>query len=342
MIHAFICLILVGTFILHAEEHVDAVQSLKTSIEDDASHESLPQDDLYSVADDDEAALDFDDEESEDAGAKLVLLDQIEAVVAEGNDVQVIAMSDVAKRNFDGNQHTVDDLINELLFDFIAQKLRITVDDDDVNKYLQRMKLSRDQIIAIARSNGYYDLTEFYDQFKKMYRSNQAMSFKVNSELSLGEDEIQDFYDANPQVEEAVYTIEMTTVPFDKNRKIEEQQKELEQFVDGSLHRNFIWEAPVVLKASEISSANDFIFSMKEGSYYLKKSSDGFDIIKLKKLQPERIIPLDERRGEIMTTLKAERYGTTVESVVKKVRDQALILTPTYAAYPVPVYVGDL
>lgn len=320
-----------------AQSSHDIVHSAAIDDELEKHSELLPDVESVDEAEEEEFDLSDDNQQEEEP---LILLDKIEAVVAEGDNFQVIAMSDIAKRDFDGAKHSLDDIINENLMDLVAQKLKISVDEDDINKYLQRIKLSKEQIKAIARANGYYDLAEFYEQFKKMYRANQALGFKIQSELIFPEEVLQQYCEEHPVVEEAIYTVEIATVPFNGNKQ--EQRSQLEKFVAGDIHMNLLWGTPIELKEGEVSQQNDFLFTLPEGKIYLKESSDGFDLFKMKALKPHRVVPLSERRQEILSAFKAEHYDEALERVYTALRQHALILQPSYSQYPLPTYVDEI
>jgi len=303
--------------------------------------------DVESSEDEDIDEIDISEEDAQinqdedDESAKLILLDKIDAVVASGDNFKIVTTSDISKRDFDGVSHTIDDIINEDLMDILAIRLKLNVSDDDVNKFLGRMGMTQEQIKEIARKNGYYDLAEFYEQFKKMYRASQAQSFKISSELVFSEDVIKEYCVENPKVEEAIYLIECASVAYDRSKDRLDQEKELRD----SIKNNKIiieWGFPVELKSSEISKDNSFVFGMKEGEVFVKATKNCFDLFKLKKLKPEKIYSPEERRQEIIDVLKAEKYNEVVAGIYAKLREEALILKPDFEEYPVPVYSKDL
>lgn len=306
------------------------------------------QDEIEIGSDDQEIEeIQLDEETAADASqvnvGELVMLDKIEAVVADGDRSEAIATSDVARRAFDGQHHDLNDVINENLLDILADKFKITVDDEDIDKYLLKMKMPHEQVRAIAESSGYSNMAEFYGQFKKMYRSQNALNYKVQSELVFAEDVIAEYYNENPVVNEAMYVVELATVPFDENKEKAQQLKELNEFARGKRqNKKIIWQDPIELKQSEVAEQNSFLFAMKDNEIVVKETESGFDLFRMKQSTPKKILTLQERKQEIITTLRNQKYDQIVEKVLKDLRTKYVVLEPTYIEYPAPTDIAEL
>jgi hypothetical protein len=269
---------------------------------------------------------------------KFVLLDRIEAVVAEGDQVKVVTSLDVARRGYDGNTYTVEDLVNETLLDILGDKFKIHVDDKDVTRYLQKMNASEDQMRLIAKANGYATLSELYEQFKKTFKAQSALSFKTQSELVFSEDMILQYYKNNPQITEANYLVQMSSVSLD-DRDNQELKDEIQKFIKHEPNKVSIsWDTPVKILKSQVSSENNFLFDLKDGDVFIKEATQGFALFKMVKNSPEYVVPLEERRLEIVNTLRNEKYEEVIKKVLSELRANSLVLNPTLAAYPIPEF----
>ena len=108
---------------------------------------------------------------SEDA--PLMLLDESQAVIATVSPekaqvlTSVVTLQDVNRQGFDGGQYTIEDLIDFSLMDHLSKDFKIDVTNDDINRYYQKMNLSRDHLKQIAESNWFPSVEAFNDLFKK-------------------------------------------------------------------------------------------------------------------------------------------------------------------------------
>lgn len=276
---------------------------------------------------------------------KLELLDKIEAEIVtstpESTDVQIITTSDIKKRGFDGGKYTLDDLVNEALADNLGKVFKISLTDDDVNKYLKRANLTdKKQLKNLTETWGYESLEDFYENFKKIYRANSALNYEMSSQLVVLENEIQDYYQQNPVYKEANYVIETTFVLLDSTKTKDELKKELEEFANGTKKLDYIiWDPAISVKKSEISNASRFLEDMKVGSIYIKEMSDGFDLFKLINKQPDFIVPFEERKNEIIQKLQAKKHEDAYKKVQNNLYSKAIIYKPDQE---VPVNVKQL
>ncbi|OGB83543.1 hypothetical protein A3F66_05950 [candidate division TM6 bacterium RIFCSPHIGHO2_12_FULL_32_22] len=268
---------------------------------------------------------------------KLILIDRIEAVVAEGDQVKVVTSLDVARRGYDGTTYLVQDLVNEDLLEILGDKFKINVDDKDVTRYLQKMNASETQMKAIAQANGYATLSELYEQFKKTFKAQSALSFKTQSELVFSEDVILQYCKNNPQIREANYILQMSFVPFVDSSKQDELKNEIQKYIKHEPNKISVdWDAPITILKNQVSKENSFIFDMKDGQIYIKDMPQGFSLFKMIKSSPEYEVTLEERRLEIVNILRNEKYEEVVKKVVQELRNNALILTPSFDIYPIP------
>ena len=60
----------------------------------------------------------------------------------------------------------------------------------------------------------------------------------------------------------------------------------------------------------------------------MKDVPGGFDLFHMKRRQPQRLVPLEERRREIAGVLQQAKYPEAYEKTMKKLRSEALISQP--------------
>ena len=280
----------------------------------------------------------FVTEETNDFSAptNFILLDRIEAVVAESDHVGVITSLDVARRGYDGRKYSVQDLVDENLLDSLADKFKMNVDDKDITRYLQKINMSDVQVRQLAQNNGYSSLSELYEQFRKMFRANSALGFKTQSELVFSEDTIFRYYKDNPQYTEAKMIIQTSYISVDDYEKKEKIRSDLEKYIKGvPTDVIIVWNDPVTILRNEIADSSKFLFGMKEGEIFIKDMPQGFMLFKLCKDYPACEVPLEARKSEIIEILKNEKYAQVIEKVMEGLRKSSLILLPTFEMYPI-------
>lgn len=280
-----------------------------------------------------------------DKESDLELLDQIEAEVVsfgpEGASNVIVTKADIARRgSYDGGNYAIDDLVDEALADQYSSILKISLSNEDVDRFLKKNNLSQKQLTTYLDNWGYPSLEDFYEDFKKTYRAHAALNFEIDSQSAVSEEEIKKYYNQNPIYLEATYEIEMAFVPSSEDKM--KQKVELEELAaKGKIPSNISWELPLVVKESEIEKNNNFILTMPVGSIFVKEVYDGFDLFKLKRKKSKQKVSLEERRREILDILKKEKYEKVSKKVRKNLQLKALIARP-YEKYSLPLYSSDL
>lgn len=276
-----------------------------------------------------------------DAPKKTVVLDQVVAViyVNEAPDLgskeeiddtpEIITKQDVERAGFDGRNHTTESKIEDKMFCAKAKSLKMSMSDEDVDRYLEKAHMNPEQQLMLA-SRWFYDgLAEFKAALKDMYLSNMSLSYEVESNLVISEADVQTYYEQNPVWLEAEYEIQTSFVPADQNNR-QQLQAKLEKFVKTKKDfKNLVWDDAIVLRASEISPANQFLVDLALGEICFKPVSNGFDLFKMVLIRPDRLQPLVERRLEIINHLRNERHPQVVEQVKKDLRAKASVYYPT-------------
>ncbi len=263
---------------------------------------------------------------------ELELLDQIEAEIIsfteEGSEKKILTMQNVRQRAFDGNKYTTDDLIDQVLCDNFSKFLKISVTNDDINRYLKKMNLTEKDVKGIAEHWDYPDVDAFYEDLKRTYRANGAIKFEVDTQLAVSEDEIQKEYDATPIYEEAYFMVENAFIPLSKD--VETLKNELQNYAQGKIKKpDYVnWQIPAKILEAEIPEQNKFLFDLPVDEIYIKEMPDGFDLFKIKRKQPRSPVPLETRKAEIVAQIQQAKYPIVYENVLKKLRNQSLIYRP--------------
>jgi len=258
----------------------------------------------------------------------LILLDQIEVVLFGQEDVQIITKSDLDRPSLGGGYKTVDDLIFEQAIVLDAKDHKIPNDEDAVDAGIAHMQrehnLTSEDLEAIFNASG-YTLEEGREQFQIMQMINSMLDVKVRSNLIVPRKDVEAYYNANPEVVEATYTIERifiplsTKVPQKKQKLIIEHRIKNGHEIPGALYSDAF-----TIHHSDIAKAKQFIYTMEIGDYSSPEiMSDGFEVFHLIDKTPEYIKTLDERYRSIVDTLLRPKYEELMnqykEQLMKKI-----------------------
>lgn len=267
----------------------------------------------------------------------LTLLDESKAVIStvSPEKVQVlttvVTMQDVNRQGFDGGKYSVEDLIDFSLMDHLSKDFKINVTNDDINRHCQKMNLSKDQLKYISEANWFPSLDAFYELFKKNYRGRMALNFLVDSQIVVSEDEIKNYWQNNPVWLEPVYFVEVATVPLN-GKSLEAVQKEIAEKEKRNNLADLEWSDVTKILDSEIGESNNFLSDLKVGDVYLKPEAAEITLYRLKRKDPKRQQPLEERKKEITNRLKMEKSFAVEEVEKKGLRKHALISTSQNSA----------
>lgn len=241
---------------------------------------------------------------------------------------KIITQQNIAQREFDGREHSLDQILDEKLLCKKAEALKMAPSDEDFDRQLEKMNMTPEQQVHIAKENNFIDVYDFKQAFKEMYVANMSLGFEIESRLVITDDEIRAYYDKNPVWLEAEYEILTSFVPFHSHAEQQKIQAKLAKLVETGAGYKVIWEDPIIVKISELSPENNFLTSLKEGQIYFKALNNGFDIFKMSQIRERRLQPLLERKTQIVSQLRSERYAGVAERVRQDLRDKAVIYYP--------------
>ena len=252
------------------------------------------------------------------------VIDEIKAVVEGPVRTDILLNSDIRRRSFDGMEHTLDDMILEVVKDQRAEQLGVTIEKEDVERNLHAMAhgedVSQDTLTAQSKSFGFDTLEEFYTALKQLYRANSAMEVEVRSLLQVSEQEARAYSEQHPANKDGIFYLQTAFVSFqesiknnDLKRAIEEQNK---KYVEYQLE----WSMPFDVAYKELAQDKDFIRTMHVGQIKAIGTDRGFQVYKLKNnLKPEPMT-FEERRKDILNTLREDKF----KQVFKKYNEEIL------------------
>jgi peptidyl-prolyl cis-trans isomerase C len=185
-----------------------------------------------------------------------------------------------------------------------------------------------------------------------MAAPDEVIRFEVSGRLSVGDKEVQAYYDAHTEDFEVAAEVMLREVVFiargkEQARRMPEAEQAHARLLDPDV--DF---ADVASEVSEASSSTqggligpfhrgDLVKVLEEPAFTLLPgvisevlvTDNGLHIIKVESRTEDGMIPFDEVKEELRTRLEDEKYSKALEEFLKKARDEANIwISPTYAA----------
>ena len=263
----------------------------------------------------------------------LTLLDSVDALVysvepEKGQmNTGIITMQDCIRQGFDGQQYSIDQMVDFELMDQMAKNYKIDVTTDDINNHMRKNGLSQAQVSHIAKENWFESVDDFYDLIKKNFRGRRGMDFQIMSQAVALESEIKNYYDQNPIWLEPAYFVETVFIPLE-GKAFEQLKKEIVQKEKRNKLSDLDWDPVVKVIASEIGDNNKFIFDLKVGQSYYKDAEDGLLIYRLQNKEEKRKQSFEDRKKEISNKLRMEKAIEAEKKEIQNLRSNALIVKP--------------
>jgi hypothetical protein len=260
---------------------------------------------------------------------KLYPIDRIDSIVDGPSTRIMITQSEIERRGFEGARITREELIDENIASQMADAFKITISNDEVIKFLRQFGFDEDKTKTLWTTWNYWNEAEFYKDIERMMRSQQMFSYQLESRMAITEDDIQSFYEAHPVYVQDAYQLETAFVHKLTNTKQNEQlKKNLEAYCAGTLKYPVKWDKAVWNKREEISDKLLFVCGLDNGDVRMLEDPDGFLLIKLVEKREARVVPLSERRKEVVMKLRQERHPIAITEIKNAMRNKYFVYLP--------------
>jgi len=221
--------------------------------------------------------------------------------------------------SLDGQPKSLEDLVDEYLI-YRDGMAKSNISDETIDAGIAQFKkqnnLSDAQLNEFFERGG-YTLQEVRLEFKRLQMVAQMIDHNVAGKMRvIPESEIRKIYDENPIYKEAMYVLERAQVP--------------EKVARAALSRKTVveWTELPEVKDSELASHLDFIKTLKVGQISKPRRLENgeYELFRLKAKTERTLVPLEERRKEIVGQLRRPRYEEALKEYKKRLRDAAHIV----------------
>ncbi|MFI5332910.1 MAG: hypothetical protein ACHQVS_02290 [Candidatus Babeliales bacterium] len=259
-------------------------------------------------------------------------INKIVASIYTEEDSAIITQLDVERLTLQGEKRTLEEIIFEKLVFLDAKAHKVVPDEEAIDRYLQTVQrennLTLDQLKMIFKSAG-YTYEEGREQFAIMSTVNSMIDYKIRSRLIVPEKDIDAYYKAHPEMEEPRYYVEMAAVPWSSEYEGEEFKHRLILYAQGKKDfPDISWNEPFWISKIDIAEDKEFITQLKEGQISNPyEGVQGFELYRVKEIQPERLKPLEgDRYKEISDLLRRPRFEQLMTEYKKELFDNASIV----------------
>lgn len=263
---------------------------------------------------------------------RLFHINSINAVIFGKDDTYVVTTMDISRPNiFEGRQLPEKDFLTRYLIYEDAHSYKIPVDEETVNKYLDKVKkdnnFSDDDVVSMFNESNYtYDEGRF--AFKMVQTNSQLINFKILGRLIVSDELVKKYHQEHPEITPEAYQIEIAEAVIPEGRTVDDVRAEIDEFINSGKSPSYLsWQKPFWLNKDEVAQKE--IMSLEPGQMIVNPTRYGFDIIRLKDKQEELIKDLDEQRyAEIENTLRQPEFERLLKEYEQELWAKSSLLRP--------------
>lgn len=258
-----------------------------------------------------------------------LLIDEIKAIVDGPSSTEILTLTDIERRAFDGQTHKIDELIRECAGKQHSVELGITVEDEDIVRYLravaqeqhQENSITPETLKATAAQAGFATVEEFYDVLKRMYGANAAMNMEVSSLAAVSEQEARAYDQANVIYKPATYIVQTSFVPRDESMSADQQKEQL------LANKTLSWSVAFDIAEPDIAPEKQFIKTLKPNEVHVDAVAQGFELYRLKHSVAQQRVSFEDRKKEILAKLREEKFNKAITRYHQDRLDEVQVTT---------------
>lgn len=264
--------------------------------------------------------------------AEYILLDQIKVVVCGPEKNAPFTYTDESwKRGLDNKFTPLNAQIQKEIVNQQVVSEKLPIEPDAPKKYIESIKKQNNfSETDLAKWFGEVGRTyqEGLDFLTTQYNNEFFLHYKFKSQLAPTEEEIQQYYDENPEFIEAAYKIRGTRAAYDQDSK-EQLQNDLEKMIQDELDTqksDIEWSDPLIILEEDIPDDKKFLADMKPGDIKLLDVDGVFELYQLLDYTPAALVPLEERRTFIVDVLNRGKLEKMLADYNKSIQEYVGII----------------
>jgi len=258
-------------------------------------------------------------------------IDRILVIIFVEHDTVIITMSDLQRPNLDGSTRTLEDLIFEHLIYLDAKRYGMVATIEMGERYFKMLQRANNrtqkELMDIFEAAG-YTYEDALVQLARLSIVNEMLDFKIRSRLIVPEREVLAYHNQHPLIEPTSYLVERLFVAHPtypvKNMQMYKKvlRDQVAQHKITDIEKVEFW-----VKENELAEDKRFIAQLPlHALSSAQEVEDGFEFFIVKEIKPEHVVPLEERRLDIIRDLTQPRYEKLFGQYRDGLRESATIV----------------
>ncbi len=264
---------------------------------------------------------------AQDPVSDLYPVDETVVVIDYMGNAVLILFSDLMKPGIDGKPPALRDIIFEHLMVLDAQRLKVTVGEDDIDRFLSHLQkannLTRDQIMTLFKTElGFTSDEEIRNQLKRKQLIETILEERVKRHTIVSQQDIEAYWNEHYK-EEATYTLKQVFIPTAAKTPEEINDAVKRAALEDSLN----WGEPFTLKDHELAEDKRFITTKNVGDVIdIEHVTNGIVVTRLDVKVDAHVPPFDKKHyDEIASTLRRELFEKLLKEYQTLLLSQARI-----------------
>ncbi len=265
--------------------------------------------------------------------AEFTLFDQGVVVISGPVANTMVTHSDVFEKT---DLYGVKMFLKKLIeYEVIRQEVmdtKMPYDESATEKYIANIQkvnnLSLSDLEDLAAQSG-RTLYELKQLLTSQYLYDFFLYHKFRTHLVPTDQDVQDYFNNNPDVQPGHCVIQVAFVDFDDNNKNQVSAK-IDGILAGKISDESIsWSDPIKVNMADIAEEKLFIKNMEEGQVHKLQDKSSFELYKLASKKDEYTVPLEERKASIIETLNRQMYEDLLAKYQEHMLDNVAIIDLT-------------
>lgn len=244
------------------------------------------------------------------------------------NDISpiIILRSDTQRLTLDGRPLSLRDLIFTELVIMDAATLHITVSDADLDRFMAALMaqhgLSRLALAEMFTEVG-YSYEEAREQLRRQQICQEVYGYRVRTsrDLVIEEDAILAYYDAHPVYTDPSFMLQQAVVAVENMSRAE---------IDACIAKGALdtlpWQEAFEVSLAQLPDDKKAVLTAQVGSViHIDQDDQHVEITRLVARTEKMVVPLANRRDEIINILRKERMDGVLKTYHKTLLENAKI-----------------
>jgi hypothetical protein len=260
---------------------------------------------------------------------KLKLVDKGEIAIFSSENVIIPNSDSTYKLGLDGKNQTFEELINwEIIFIQLNED-KIPVDGNNIEKYIEYFKqsnnLTDDDLINLFSEAG-MTYNEGINQLNNNYKRNIFIQTKFRSNVFVTDEEVENYYNENPEYTESWFEIEIAKIDYDVDNK-ENIDNQLNLYLNGSEKPKFVeWNSIGKIYKNQIDEEKNFILNLNLNEIYKTDNKNYFELFRVINKEEEKIIDFESRKSSIIEILNHNFFEELLKKYNKEMKEKIEII----------------